>query len=68
MSDWVYIKSFWPPLPVYHAFGKTTSSADLTICGQVIYKSGGPIEMTALPEMHAAKFGRPCHRCFEVES
>jgi len=68
MSEWVYINQFWPNVPVYHAYSRIRDEADVTICGRVIYEVGHPIHMTGLPERHAAKFARPCRRCFEVES
>lgn len=69
MSDTVYIKQFWPAKPVYHAYDpdQRGKEADMTICGQVIYPAGGPTMMTGLPDRHAARFGRPCRRCFVVD-
>lgn len=71
MSGLVIVLNTAPAEPVYHEFADAVwddakaATVWHTVCGQVVRYDWIAAK---LPEVHAAKFARPCRRCYEVTS
>lgn len=69
MNESVFIFDTYASRPIYHDYGgimeREGLPADVTVCGLTMYRDGETKYRAHLPDNHAAKFARPCRRCFK---
>jgi hypothetical protein len=69
-SDEVIFFGLWQKVPVYHRYGVYDSGTrqddvEATVCGLPTRNEERKASLaTSIPTHHAAKFGRPCLKCF----
>lgn len=72
LGETVFIRTLWRPVPVYHdSDGRSHSGGWNARCGEktAVRHDDGTVSQlgTLLPEAHAARFARPCRRCYEMD-